>query len=103
MRKCSSLSFLILFTFLSAGCTTIYTLGNEEQNNKIFSGTIRQVELACGHAVCVDFPFSLVADVVLLPATIPWSIYNVSTNSAEKYKASKQPDVPVMLEKPKSE
>src|SRR5262249_14348319 len=28
------------------------------------------------HAVCLDFPFSLVADAVLLPVTVPWSIVN---------------------------
>jgi uncharacterized protein YceK len=84
-------SILLVLTIGSlAGCTTLSTLGEEEHNNKIYSGTIRQVELGCGHGVCIDFPFSLVADTVLLPVTIPWSIYNTSTDSAKKSKDSEE-------------
>ena len=59
-----------------SGCATVMTLGEQETKNKVFSGTIRHVELKCAHAVCVDMPFSLVADTVLLPVTIPWTGYN---------------------------
>jgi uncharacterized protein YceK len=58
------------------GCATAGTLAEHETKNKVFSGTIRHVELKCAHGVCLDFPFSLVADTVLLPVTIPWSIAN---------------------------
>jgi uncharacterized protein YceK len=58
------------------GCATAGTLAEHETRNKIYSGTIRHVELKCAHGVCLDFPFSLIADTVLLPVTIPWSIAN---------------------------
>jgi len=54
------------------------TLAEHETKNKVFSGTRRHVELKCAHAVCLDFPFSRVADAVLLPVTTPWSIANWS-------------------------
>jgi uncharacterized protein YceK len=65
-----------LLVAVLSGCTTIGTLSEQDTNNKIFSGTIRQVELKCAHAVCLDFPFSLAADAVLLPVTVPWSVVN---------------------------
>ena len=71
-----------------AGCATIGTLTEPETKNKIFSGTIRHIELKCAHAVCLDMPFSLVADAVLLPVTIPWTAYNVIT-STENEKSGK--------------
>jgi len=92
MSKFLNCSFIFSILFAISGCTTIGTLGEEEHNNKVYSGTLRQFELACGHAVCIDFPFSFVADTILLPVTIPWSIYNVSTDRAEKYKKSKEPN-----------
>lgn len=58
------------------GCATSGTLAEPETKNKIYSGTIRHFELKCAHAVCLDFPFSLVADTLLLPITIPWTIVN---------------------------
>ena len=69
---------------LLSGCATSGTLAEPSTRNKVYSGTIRHFELKCAHAVCLDFPFSLVADTVLLPITIPWSIYNV---------VAKDPDV----------
>ena len=68
-----------------SGCATIGTLTEPETKNKIFSGTIRHIELKCAHAVCLDMPFSLVADAVVLPVTIPWTAYNfVESNENEK-------------------
>jgi uncharacterized protein YceK len=66
-----------LFLPLLTACTTISTLGEDETRNKIYSGTARQFELKCAHGTCLDFPFSLVADTVLLPVTIPWTIVNL--------------------------
>jgi uncharacterized protein YceK len=68
----------MLFTLALAGCATIGTLGEPETHNKVYSGTIRDIQLECAHGTCLDLPFSLVADTVVLPATIPWSLYNVS-------------------------
>jgi len=90
MSKFLNCSFILSILFSIGGCTTIGTLGEEDNNNKVFSGTLRQFELGCAHGVCIDFPFSLVADAVLLPVTIPWSVYNVSTDRAEKYKKSQE-------------
>jgi uncharacterized protein YceK len=59
-----------------SSCATIGTLTEPETKNKIFSGTIRHVELKCAHAVCLDMPFSVIADAVLLPVTVPWTAYD---------------------------
>ena len=68
---------LVLIALSLSGCATIGTLGEPQTRNKVFSGTIRDIELECAHGTCLDLPFSLVADTVVLPATIPWSLYNV--------------------------
>jgi uncharacterized protein YceK len=83
----------VLILLLNTGCVSIGTLSEKEHNNKVFSGTIRHMELSCDHGICVDLPFSLVTDVVLLPVTIPWSIYNVSTDSAQKYIKSQESQI----------
>src|SRR5574341_488872 len=72
-----------------SGCATTATLTEPETNNKIFSGTIRHIELKCAHATCLDMPFSLLADAVLLPVTIPWTAYNFS-RSNESERSGKQ-------------
>jgi uncharacterized protein YceK len=68
---------LALLALALSSCATIGTLGEPQTRNKVFSGTIRDVELGCAHGTCLDLAFSLVADTVVLPATIPWSLYNV--------------------------
>jgi uncharacterized protein YceK len=85
IRKCarSALAGPLLVAALS-GCATFATLSENETNNKVFSGTIRHFELKCGHAVCLDFPFSLVADAVLLPVTIPYTIVNLMRSDDKK-------------------
>lgn len=70
--------YLILIMLAFSGCTTIDTVSDEKVKNKILSGTARHIELQCAHAVCIDAPFSLVLDVVLLPATIPLTFYKNS-------------------------
>ena len=59
-----------------AGCATMATLEEKESRNKIYSGTIRHVELKCAHASCLDAPFSVFLDTLLLPVTLPWTAYN---------------------------
>ena len=72
------------------GCATTVAL-QEDGKNQIYSGTIKHFELGCAHAVCLDFPFSLIADTVILPYTIPRTIYNYSKgNDAQKKTDDKQ-------------
>lgn len=78
----------LLVLVLLSGCTTIGTLSEDETRNKVYSGTIRQVELGCAHAVCLDFPFSLVADTLLLPITIPWTLVNLTRSSGDNPRAT---------------
>lgn len=59
-----------------AGCGTLATLEEKENRNKVYSGTIRHVELKCAHATCLDAPFSVLLDTLLLPVTLPWTAYN---------------------------
>ena len=73
-----------LLVAVLSGCATFATLAENETKNKVFSGTIRHFQLKCGHAVCLDFPFSLVADAVLLPVTIPLTIVNLTRADDEK-------------------
>jgi uncharacterized protein YceK len=67
----------MLFALALSGCATIGTLGEPQTRNKVFSATIKDIQLECAHGSCLDLPFSPAADTVVLPATIPWSIYNV--------------------------
>ena len=76
---------------LLSGCGTILTLSESETKNKVYSGTIRHLELKCAHAVCLDFPLSLVADTVVLPVTIPWSLINLVKSSSNKPTADNNP------------
>ena len=66
-----------------SGCTTIITLSEPETKNKIYSGTVRQIELKCAHGTCLDFPLSFILDTVILPITIPVTIYNYATSKSE--------------------
>lgn len=67
--------------FLS-GCATSQTLSEQDTKNKIYSGTIRNWELKCAHATCLDFPFSIVADTLVLPYTIPKTVINYCCSDA---------------------
>ena len=90
MVRLRVLIVFLMATLVLSGCLSIATLNDKEINNKVFSGTIAHFDMACAHGNCIDAPFSLVVDVCLLPVTIPWSIYNVSTDSAQRYKESKK-------------
>jgi uncharacterized protein YceK len=81
----SKLITTALLLLAVSGCATMGTLTEPETKNKVFSGTVRHVELKCAHATCLDFPFSLVADVILLPVTIPWTAYRyIATDESVK-------------------
>ena len=66
---------LILVSVISLqGCGTFVTLGdNEKWNNQIYAGTRASAQ---GHATQLDVPFSIIMDTVVLPYTIPRTIYN---------------------------
>jgi uncharacterized protein YceK len=63
-----------LALFISGGCGTITSLQtNEPFPNVIYGGTYLSLQ---GHATILDVPFSAVADTLVLPYTIPRTIYN---------------------------
>jgi uncharacterized protein YceK len=67
-----------LFVLAANGCGTIVSLQEDAdydcRANLMYSGTIRSVE-NFGHTF-LDVPFSFVADSLLLPYTIPKTIWN---------------------------
>jgi uncharacterized protein YceK len=79
MTHQTSLFTVIIFILTLSGCSTVATLESDAWSNKVYSGTIEHVKGSCFHFSCIDAPFSFVLDTVLLPVTIPWSIYNVAT------------------------
>ena len=76
---------LILFAVTVSGCATVATLAEDEPKNKIFSGTRTHVSSGCGCTLCIDLPFSLAADIVALPYTVPKTI-STSLSSKENPK-----------------
>ena len=56
------------------GCATAFTLGEDDYKSKVYSGTRAHIEGQCAHGSRVDMPFSIIADTVLLPITVPWTI-----------------------------
>jgi uncharacterized protein YceK len=92
---------------LAGGCGTMAALGRDEMwPNQVYAGTRAA---AGGHVTQFDVPFSLVADTLVLPYTIPRSIHNQkhppATRPAETKAASenergisapggREPDVP---------
>lgn len=87
ISRCYVIAATLVLLVIS-GCATSISLTEPKTKNKIFSGSVRHVELKCAHATCLDFPFSLVADVVFLPVTIPWTAYKYMAPS-ESEKADK--------------
>ncbi|HEY3278430.1 MAG TPA: YceK/YidQ family lipoprotein [Syntrophorhabdaceae bacterium] len=90
------LLFLCATAATAPGCATLVSLTEENQKNKVFSGTrMHLADLECAHAACVDLPFSLVADLVLLPYTIPKTLMTSppgeKTPEAQKKAAGKEP------------
>ncbi len=69
---------------LLAGCATRTTLREDETKNKIYSGTIRHCDLTGWYDTVYDLPFSFVADTVILPYTIPKTIYNYHSEEQEE-------------------
>lgn len=67
-----------LLAVILSGCATIGTLGEDQTTNKVYSGTARDFELECFEGTCLDIPFSFIADTVLLPITVPWTLVRLS-------------------------
>ncbi len=85
-------AFIFLMTLSS--CATIGSLTTEPEdtgNVVIFSGTRTDLGSAWTfmHMGIIDWPFSLVADVVVLPYTIPKSIYNLAVDRAHEHEIKK--------------
>ena len=105
---------LIIITMLSLssclsmiGTVTENSIHEEGKkvNNIVFIGT--QYNLACitnewgwnspghpGPGCVIDFPFSFALDAVLLPYTVPKSIWNITTDNAATKEKNKKPDSP---------
>lgn len=67
---------LFAVSLFAAGCGTMSALGDDQAwPNQVYAGTRAA---AGGHATQWDVPFSLVADTILLPYTIPRTIHNRS-------------------------
>jgi uncharacterized protein YceK len=66
-----------------SGCGTMSALGNDRMwPNQVYAGTRAA---AGGHATQLDIPFSVVADTIVLPYTIPRTLHN------QKHPPSTQP------------
>ena len=82
--KCASLSrlmgaiSLVLLVSMISGCGTVITLKEDAtfdcRGILIYSGTVRSIE-NMAHTL-LDIPFSLMLDTLVLPYTIPRSIWN---------------------------
>jgi uncharacterized protein YceK len=71
---------VVPFVFVAAlaGCSTISTVKEREPRCKIYSGTRLNFSSSWVfvHVGLLDWPFSLVADTIALPYTIPKTIRN---------------------------
>jgi len=91
MRCLYLLIMIIGLLTIVAGCSTVYTLKDGQNDNKIYSGTIinvrgiKGVVSGDGHPgyliFCVpDLPFSFALDTLLLPYTIPTTTMEQNAN-----------------------
>lgn len=84
------MALVALFAVALSGCGTIVTLSDSKTwPNQIYAGTRAS---ARGHATQPDIPFSLVADTLILPYTIPRTIYNIAHQPKPPGSAQHQPD-----------
>lgn len=67
-----------------SGCATTIAVFEEDPDNLVYSGTRRDLDgWALAHGGFLDLPFSFVFDTVLLPYTIPRTIWNYATDGTE--------------------
>ncbi len=65
---------LVIVLCCTTGCGTVHTLGNNATwPNQVYAG---MRAAAGGFLTQLDVPFSLVADTLVLPYTIPRTVYN---------------------------
>jgi uncharacterized protein YceK len=75
---------LIALALALSGCATSVTVFGEDLDNLVYSGTRRDLDgWAFAHGGFLNLPFSFVFDTVLLPYTIPRTIWNYSTDDEE--------------------
>ena len=74
----------VLLALALSGCATLGITFTDEPKNKIYIG-VRQdfTGWTFAHGGFVDWPFSLVLDTILLPYTIPRTIWNHATDDEE--------------------
>lgn len=68
----------VAVSVLTTGCSTLFNISGDEPPNKIYVGT--RSTLRNPHGALLDLPFSFVLDTILLPYTIPVTIYNSIKN-----------------------
>ena len=84
-RLVPRLALLACFALAVSGCATTVTVFEEDPDNLIYSGTRRDLDgWAFAHGGFIDLPFSFVADTILLPYTVPRTIWNHATGEEEK-------------------
>ena len=67
-------------TLALSGCATGYTVFEEDHKNLVYSGTRQDLNgWVFIHGGILDLPFSFIADTILLPYTIPRTIWNYAT------------------------
>jgi uncharacterized protein YceK len=85
------IAFVLILSVLLCSCATTMRLKDEPEgtgNIIIFAGTRMNFSSgwAFAHLGIVDWPFSLIADAVTLPYTIPKPIYNVAVDRSSEVK-----------------
>ena len=66
---------------LVSGCGTLANIAEDEPRNKIYVGT--RASLGNVHGGIIDVPFSFVLDTILLPYTIPATVYIYSKSEQQ--------------------
>lgn len=75
------LALLSALALVLSGCATTVTVFDEDPDNLVYSGTRRDLDgWALAHGGFLDLPFSFVFDTILLPYTIPRTIWNYATD-----------------------
>lgn len=81
--KCrlKSMTLLACLALALSGCATTITVFEEDPDNLVYSGTRRDLDgWAFLHGGFLDLPFSFVFDTILLPYTVPRTIWNHATD-----------------------
>lgn len=81
--------------FALSGCATLANTFKDEPKNKIYVGVRQDFNgWTFAHGGFIDWPFSLVLDTILLPYTIPVTIWNYAADG----EAAPGPDGGGMME-----